>query len=74
MFAILFSGKFETPDYEKFMTGLKQLVKETDTKIYGDFKYQQFVEFEEIEDSDVEVLESDVKTEDNKITDISDRN
>lgn len=63
MYVILFSGKFETPDYDKFMTGLQKLVKETNTQIFGDFKCHQFVEFEMIEDKEVEFLD-DAQKED----------
>ena len=71
MFVILFSGKFETNDHSKFMEGLKKLAKDTDTKIIGDFKFQEFVEFEAIEDSEVEILESNVEEKDNKTSDVS---
>lgn len=73
MWVVLFSGKFETPDHRKFMEGLQQLVKDTDTKIFGDFKFQEFIEFEPVEDGEVEIIDNNAEKENNRDSDISGR-
>lgn len=71
MWAILFSGKFETEQKDEFLQGLKDLVKRTNTKVFGNFTYQQFVDFSEIEDSEVQVIDEDAEKESSGTSDIS---
>lgn len=71
MWAILFSGKFETEHKDEFLQGLEDLVKRTNTKVFGNFTYQQFVDFSEIEDSEVQVIDEDAEKESSGASDIS---
>lgn len=61
MYAILFHGKFETPDRDQFMAGLEKLIRQTNTKVDGKFTCQQFIDFSEVEYSEVQVLDSSSK-------------
>lgn len=71
MWAILFSGKFETEYKDEFLQGLEDLVKRTNTKVFGNFTYQQFVDFSEVEDSEVQVIDEDAEKESSGTSDIS---
>ena len=71
MWAILFSGKFETERKDEFLQGLEDLVKRTNTKVFGNFNYQQFVDFSEVEDSEVQVIDEDAEKESSGTSDIS---
>lgn len=71
MWAILFSGKFETECKDEFLQGLEDLVKKTNTKVFGNFTYQQFVDFSEVEDSEVQVIDEDAEKESSGTSDIS---
>lgn len=73
MYNIVFHGEFETKDKNSFIQGLEKLAKETNTVIRGNFKIHEFVEFEMIEDSDVEILDNNVENQDDSSTNISDR-
>lgn len=73
MYNIIFNGEFETKDKNSFIQGLEKLAKETNTVIRGNFKIHEFVEFETIEDSDVEILDNNAENQDDSSTNISDR-
>jgi septum formation topological specificity factor MinE len=73
MYNIVFHGEFETKDKNSFIQGLEKLAKETNTVIRGNFKIHEFVEFEMIEDSDVEILDNNVENQDDSSTNISNR-
>ena len=73
MYNIIFNGEFETKDINSFIQGLEKLAKETNTVIRGNFKIHEFVEFETIEDSDVEILDNNVENQDDSSTNISNR-
>lgn len=73
MYNIIFHGEFETKDKDSFIQGLEKLAKETNTVIRGNFKIHEFVEFETIEDSDVEILDNNAENQDDSSANISDR-
>jgi hypothetical protein len=73
MYNIIFHGEFETKDKNSFILGLEKLAKETNTVIRGNFKIHEFVEFEMVEDSDVEILNNNAENQDDSSTNISDR-
>lgn len=74
MYSIIFSGKFETEDKNAFISGLEELAKNTNTKIQGNFQIHQFIDFEELPDSDVEILDANAETENNTNSDVSSGN
>jgi hypothetical protein len=71
MWAILFSGKFETEHKDEFLQGLEDLIKRTNTKVFGSFAYQQFVDFLEVEDSEVQVIDENAEKESSGTSNIS---
>lgn len=71
MYSIIFTGKFETSDQDAFISGLEELAKNTNTKIQGSFQIHQFIDFEELVDSEVEILETNAETKSNSDSDIS---
>lgn len=71
MWAILFSGKFETERKDEFLQGLEDLIKSTDTKVFGSINYQQFVDFLEVEDSEVQVIDENAEKESSRTSNIS---
>lgn len=72
MWAILFTGKFETENKDQFIYELEQLAKKTETKIEGNFQFHQFIDFEEIVEP--KIIEDRVEEKNSEISNISDNN
>lgn len=67
MWAILFTGKFETENKDQFIYELEQLAKKTETKIEGNFQFHQFIDFEEIVEP--KIIEDRVEEKNSEISD-----
>lgn len=59
--ALVFNGKIQTSDSEKFIEGFNKLIDETNSEFFGRIDKYPVVEYVEYQNAEIKTVDSDVK-------------
>lgn len=59
--ALIFNGKIQTSDFEKFIEGFNKLIDETNSEFFGRIDKYPVAEYVEYQKTEVKTVDSDVE-------------